>query len=278
MGCFLTTPHILTPNTPETLIMHHVRKNTRRLDVSGSGNSMLFVDKCNILWKICTTELVQMAELIQINNTIVMALPNSNYLLKPISVTRLSPTVVCICQPMAECDLYEWGSVPFKWDIVTKFLKQVADGIRWLHDLNICHGDIKPENIVIMDLNAYIIDFDFIASLEDKTQCHTKNFKPSSEIISEWDVSNSIVSKRCDVYAFGKTILFMLFRLQSHRGNISILWWRKNYILSGHAHNFQGLEKLWADIAFRCCRRNPPEIIPAIISTEIAQIISSGSK
>ena len=38
-------------------------------------------------------------------------------------------------------------------------------------------------------------------------------------------------------------ILFMLFRLQSHRGNISILWWRKNYILSGHAHNFQGLEK-----------------------------------
>ncbi len=275
MGCFQSTLNVTgtcinvprPPNSPATLIMRHIRKNTRQLDISSSKRSRLFVDKYDIIWKISTSELVEIAELIQRNNTLVMSLPENNYILKPTSVTRLTPHVLCICQPMAFCDLHEWGCVPFKWETVTIFLKQVAEGIHWLHDLNVCHGDIKPENIVLQGLHARIIDFDFVASLEDTSQCHTKMFKPPREIVSEWNVANSVLSKRCDVYAFGKTILFMLFRLELHRGNVPVSWWKKSYIARGHAHSFEALEGKWADIAFECCRRCPPERIPTSISS-----------
>jgi len=272
MGCFQSTPCTIgspnstemRPETPETIILNHIRTKTRRLDISSSERSMLFVDKYNIIWKISTSEKVEIAELIQTNNLLVMSLPKNNHLLKPTSVTRLNPYVVCICQPMGECDLFEWGCTPFEWEQVAFFLKQVANGIKWMHDLNLCHGDIKPENIVIQGSVAWLIDFDFVAPLECASQCKTKNFQPPNDIVSGWHVEKSSISKRCDVYAFGKTILFLLFRLESHRGQVPDSWWEKTSISTGQAHRFQALEGMWADVAFECCRRQPPESIPVL--------------
>jgi serine/threonine protein kinase len=44
-----------------------------------------------------------------------------------------------------------------------RLFKQIAEGIRYLHERGLSHGDIKPENVILDDQgNAKLIDFGFV--------------------------------------------------------------------------------------------------------------------
>lgn len=44
-------------------------------------------------------------------------------------------------------------------DIGIKIFKEIAEGFLYLHSLNICHRDLKPDNILLSERGAKIIDF-----------------------------------------------------------------------------------------------------------------------
>lgn len=44
-------------------------------------------------------------------------------------------------------------------DEISKFTKDIATGIHWLHANNICHRDLKPSNILIQNNHATLCDF-----------------------------------------------------------------------------------------------------------------------
>lgn len=49
-----------------------------------------------------------------------------------------------------------------------KYLKQIAEGLRYLHERNIIHRDIKPENIIFVNGICKIGDFGWAVVKEEK--------------------------------------------------------------------------------------------------------------
>ena len=53
-------------------------------------------------------------------------------------------------------------------NLARKFAKQVLSALKYLHDNNVVHRDIKLENVVVNDnLDAELIDFGFAESRDD---------------------------------------------------------------------------------------------------------------
>ncbi|PIO36827.1 hypothetical protein AB205_0120630 [Aquarana catesbeiana] len=57
----------------------------------------------------------------------------------------------------------------------TEFLKQILNGVNYLHSLHIAHFDLKPENIMLLDRNApkariKIIDFGLAHKIDSENE------------------------------------------------------------------------------------------------------------
>ena len=58
--------------------------------------------------------------------------------------------------------------VPLDQKIVLKFAKQILDALKYIHQMNIAHRDIKPDNILLdKDYNIKIADFGISAVFKD---------------------------------------------------------------------------------------------------------------
>ena len=60
------------------------------------------------------------------------------------------------------------------------FVREVTQGVKYLHDMNIAHRDIKPENIVMSYGVAKLCDFGWSARVQGarKTYCGTFDYAP----------------------------------------------------------------------------------------------------
>jgi serine/threonine protein kinase len=81
-------------------------------------------------------------------------------------------------------------------------------GIKFLHSLNILHGDIKPSNILVDDhLNAKVNDFS-ISRLADNPNpdknMYTYLYKPPEVMLGEK------IDIKADIYALGCTLYFII--------------------------------------------------------------------
>lgn len=60
--------------------------------------------------------------------------------------------------------------IVFTEDDASKIIRQIASSLIYLHSFNICHGDIKPENIMLKNPNDFtnvkLIDFGFSKRLQ----------------------------------------------------------------------------------------------------------------
>lgn len=136
-------------------------------------------------------------------------------------------------------DFTLWKSYKF----IIKFSKKIMEGLKFLHDKNICHLDIKPENIMV---NKYkkefkIIDFgfssmepfdDFIENLRGTPgyfpkkfdNIETIEFLPEIEANDFIYVNNSFplntnrnLVYKIDSYCLGRVLLYIVFIYKTKR-------------------------------------------------------------
>lgn len=98
-------------------------------------------------------------------------------------------------------------------------IRELLEGIKYIHDLNIMHRDIKPDNILFRSENIYepsqIVLADFgLATFINVSEyiylrCGTPGFIAPEifSAISPTDHYSSI----CDLYSVGVTLFYMLF-------------------------------------------------------------------
>lgn len=266
MGCRQTTA--VTAVTADMIVFRHLQQHTTVLPLSTTSETQLYVGTNNLLWKICTDQNPIVLQQLHRNTTVMMALPSSPYILAPIACEQLSDHVLCTCMPYARTDLFEWIQTPFDWDIAEQYLKEVAHGLCWLHRMGFGHGDVKPENIVLGAEHAMLIDFDFTVPFNDWCYSGTLHYNLPLAVVRQWTESNSVKSRRMDVYAYGKTILSVLYAYRCHRQRSSgNCWLYETWIPEMTHHDYVGQQKMWADVAFQCCRRQPPTQVPVPIKS-----------
>jgi WNK lysine deficient protein kinase len=92
-----------------------------------------------------------------------------------------------------------------KLRIIKKWAKQILYGIKFLHDKDIIHRDIKCDNIFINGTTGNIIigDFGLAKNMENNI---TKTILGTPEFMAP-EIYNECYDKRIDIYSFGMALL-----------------------------------------------------------------------
>jgi WNK lysine deficient protein kinase len=92
-----------------------------------------------------------------------------------------------------------------KLRIIKKWIKQILYGIKFLHENDIIHRDIKCDNIFINGTTGNIIigDFGLAKNMEDNI---TKTILGTPEFMAP-EIYNECYDKRIDIYSFGMALL-----------------------------------------------------------------------
>ncbi|XP_058788344.1 uncharacterized protein LOC131662540 [Vicia villosa] len=86
----------------------------------------------------------------------------------------------------------------------------LSRGLKYLHDNNIIHGNIKPSNILLAhDLKPLLGDFDLGKKLEPKKSFNNKSIGNSEYTAPEYQEKGKL-STKTDVYSFGVVILELI--------------------------------------------------------------------
>lgn len=100
---------------------------------------------------------------------------------------------------------------PIIYEDAVNYMAQISDGVGYIHNKNILHRDIKPDNIMITaEHKAILIDFGSAREFEhDKTQIHTSilthGYAPTEQY-----TKNSRKGAYTDIYAIGATLYYIL--------------------------------------------------------------------
>ena len=125
---------------------------------------------------------------------------------------------VCYAMFMEKGVPFTFAPGPKSVDFYIKFLTDIGQAIKTLHELNLVHFDIKPDNIVINSAGNYcLIDFGISKSIDEG-------------IISLYDISGSRyfmspeifraeLSRQADLYSLGVSVRFILMN-GTHEFNV----------------------------------------------------------
>ncbi|NXR28757.1 DAPK3 kinase, partial [Cinclus mexicanus] len=95
----------------------------------------------------------------------------------------------------------------------TRFIKQILDGVNYLHSKNIAHFDLKPENIMLLDKNIPIphiklIDFGLAHKIEDGVEF--KNIFGTPEFVAPEIVNYEPLGLAADMWSIGVITYILL--------------------------------------------------------------------
>jgi BR serine/threonine kinase len=105
------------------------------------------------------------------------------HILRLLDVCETDDAVYLVLEFMENGELFdliaEQGALPF--EVALKYFRQIVFGLEFLHALNICHCDLKPENLLLDERdNVKISDFGF----------------------AEW-AQNGIITSQCGSVSYG---------------------------------------------------------------------------
>lgn len=125
---------------------------------------------------------------------------------------------IYILQDVAEYDLKTWRrKVIPTFDQLKDIVYKVCLGIKYLHDQEMVHGDIKPSNILFYNKDDIrITDFSLTTYVEWQSKVHlcTSNYRPYELWLDRKDYR---WSNRIDIWALGCTIIELYFNTSLFR-------------------------------------------------------------
>ena len=265
MGCLVSRRTYLEQLTGESLRLWP--------EVSNAMTSIYISNKRHV-WKVCRGDSTSMREIFM-NNYRVKRLPASPYIVQPNKLIKIDDESIAICMEHKPMDLYTFVQTPFELATAWNGLRDVAQGIAWMHAKGLAHRDVKPENICLDERVFCLIDFDFSTPLGDFRYCGTPNYVVPRDISCTWTCSDRQKSMRYDVYAFGKCVLYIFcsaatMGLVDHLDHVYGLY-DAAHIPPDSVNPFDGVEREWMDVAVACCRREPPSVIPLTAPTLTAK-------
>ncbi|NXY85250.1 DAPK3 kinase, partial [Alcedo cyanopectus] len=95
----------------------------------------------------------------------------------------------------------------------TRFIKQILDGVNYLHSKKIAHFDLKPENIMLLDKNIHsphikLIDFGLAHKIEDGVEF--KNIFGTPEFVAPEIVNYEPLGLAADMWSIGVITYILL--------------------------------------------------------------------
>lgn len=108
--------------------------------------------------------------------------------------------------------LFEWtvkNPLNIREQMIETICSQIASGLTYLHKNNIIHGDLKPNNIVVMD-NSEIKIIDFGGSVLNGLQTRFSNCTQTFSAPEAQITPNTQICLKSDVFSLGLVILFIL--------------------------------------------------------------------
>lgn len=96
--------------------------------------------------------------------------------------------------------------------ILKNLIKNIIEGLMYLHSIGYCHLDIKPENIVVGNNTSVIIDFLTVTPIGNITT----NIKGTHGFMAPELNVNFIYTEKCDIWALGKTLLILFNTSSNH--------------------------------------------------------------
>ena len=105
---------------------------------------------------------------------------------------------------------------PFDENILSEIIRQIASAIKYIHDKNICHRDIKPDNICFINMGSMenntvkLIDFGLSKMMPNNDENKNKiNSLVGSPLFVAPEVLNKKYTNKCDIWSLG-VILFLI--------------------------------------------------------------------
>ena len=102
---------------------------------------------------------------------------------------------------------------PFDEKILSEIIHQIASSIKYLHERNICHRDLKPDNICLTNTGplennvSKLIDFGLTKLVKNDS---TLNSVVGSVLYVAPEVLQQNYTKKCDVWSLGVMIFFFV--------------------------------------------------------------------
>ncbi|XP_073224336.1 uncharacterized protein [Cicer arietinum] len=177
------------------------------------------------------------------------------------------------------------------WSERVRVVIGLSRGLKYLHDNNIIHGNIKPSNILLThDFNPLLGDFDLGKNLEPKNSLNNKSIGNSEYIAPEYEDKGKVSSKT-DVYSFGVVILELITGRKAAdkiSGDKKLVAWAKP-LLRGKKYSelvdpiisntYEEEQLRWlVKVAAQCLKKKPKERFSMNMAVSALQGIADGEQ
>lgn len=136
-------------------------------------------------------------------------------------------------------------------------------GLVYMHKLELCHGDVHPDNILILDNQAMLSDFDLCSSMTGESE---KHLVPHAETRAPELWYGSKVSQASDIWSFWVNVYFMRFGEMPFSKGWEGSVWEYEDLSSEERDSYRGnvLRQIEDDVHFESVKGRIREGLPVL--------------